>query len=167
MLNKKSTRFILLNLIGKSFIPGSKRFVLDKVSLKEVNVGWTSNNFNELFLGKIEENIKDTTLAIHCLEKRSLDNKIRKELGYGDETTLTHFLGLIKKQSNGQEGHLTVSGYANIAYIRDKYGSLWVVSAYWHLDKRCWYILANSVDNPYEWHEGLRVISIQTIDKIS
>ena len=124
---------VLLRKITSVVVSGAKKFVADKASLKEANVGYTGSNFDEFFLGKMEENVADATLAIYRLEKNSLDAPIRKELGEHEETALTHFLDLLKKQAKGQEGHLLVNGYANIAYIRDKNGKLWTVNAYWRL----------------------------------
>jgi hypothetical protein len=150
----------LLKLVDKVSASGAKRFVSDKASLKEANIGWTNSDFDKFFLGKVEESIKDATIVIHVLQKGSLDAPIRKELGeQREETTLTHFFDLLKKQSNGQEGHLLVNGYANIAYIRDKAGKLWAVDAYWYSDDRYWSVRASSVECPHEWDAGRRVLS--------
>ncbi len=141
-------------------VEGAKRFVADETSLKEANVGWTGVNFDQFFLGKVEENVEDTILAIHCLEKRSLDAPIRKELGQNrEEIALTHFFDLLKKQSKGQKEHLLVNGCANIAYIRDKNGTLWAVRARWDSDRRCWDVRAPSVEDPRGWDDGRLVLS--------
>ncbi len=139
---------------------GSKRFVADQASLKEANIGWTGGNFDQYFLGKVEENVKDAVLAVYRLEENALDAPIRKELGQGrEEITLAHFFGLIKKQSKGQKGNLLVNGYANIAYLRDKNGTLWAVHCSWNSDRGCWRVEAYSVENPCRWGAGRRVFS--------
>ena len=139
---------------------GSKRFVVNEASLKEANIGWTGENFKEHFLGKVEENITDATLAIHRLEQSALDAPIRKELGSErGVTTLAYFFNLIKKQSNGQKGHLLVNGYANIAYIRDKKNTLWAVRARWLSFYGYWLVDAYSVENPLEWLAGYQILS--------
>ncbi|OGZ64014.1 MAG: hypothetical protein A3A98_03630 [Candidatus Staskawiczbacteria bacterium RIFCSPLOWO2_01_FULL_40_39] len=141
-------------------VAGAKRFVADKDSLKEANVGWTGENFNQFFLGKVEENVQDGIIAIHRLEKRSVDAPIRKELGQErEEIALAHFFDLLKKQSKGQEGHLLVNGYANIAYIKDKNGNFWAVGALWHSYYRYWSVYARSVGHPRGWRAGDQVLS--------
>ena len=151
----------ILKLVASGVkVAGAKRFVADKVSLKEANIGFTWSDFDNFFLGKVEENIQDATIAIHRLEKNSLDAPIRKELGQErEEITLTHFFDLLKKQSKGQEGHLLVNGYANIAYIRDKHDKLWAVRALWPSYYRYWDVRAHSVVHPYEWGAGDQVLS--------
>ena len=151
----------ILKLIASCIkVSGCKKFVADKVSLKAVNVGWTGDNFNQNFLGKVEEDIEDGMLAIHRLEKRALDAPIRQELGQErEEITLAHFLDLLARQSKGENGVLLVNGYANIAYIRDKNGKLWAVSASWYSGGRCWRVEARSVESPRGWLDGSRVLS--------
>ena len=149
-----------LKLVGKVFVSGAKRFVANKASLKEANIGWTRGNFDQFFLGKVEENIEDATVVVHSLQKGSLDAQIRKELGeQREETALTYFFELLKKQSEGESGTLLVSGSANIAYIKDKNSKLWVVCAYWNFGARGWGINACSVESPGEWSAGGRVVS--------
>ena len=141
-------------------VSGTKRFTADKASLKEANIGWTNSNFDQYFLGKVEENVEDGILAVHCLQKRSLDAPIRKELGKEhDEIALTHFFGLLKKQSNGKKGHLLVNGYANIAYIRGKDENLWAVDAFWSAVNGYWGVDAYSVEIPHAWDDGNQVVS--------
>lgn len=139
---------------------GAKHFVADKASLKEANIGWTGSNFDQFFLGKVEEDVEDATLAIHRLEKRSVDDPIRKELGQErEEITLAHFFDLLKKQSKGEPGHLLVNGYANIVYIRDKSGTLFAVDAGWGSYCRFWIVGADSVEDPGGWNRGNQVVS--------
>ena len=150
----------ILKLVARDInVSGVKRFTADKASLKEANIGWTGDNFDQHFLGKVEENIPDDTLAVHHLKKRSLDAPIRKELGRNrEEITLAHFFELLKKQSKGEIGHLLVND-ANIAYIRDKNKTLWAVRAFWDSVGRCWDVDADSVEAPHVWRGGLRVVS--------
>lgn len=151
----------ILKLVAKGIkVSGAKRFIADKVSLKEANIGWTGNNFDTHFLGKTEENVADATLVVHRLEKRSLDANICNELGQErEEVSIAHFFDLLKKQSKGEKGHLLVNGYANIAYIHDKNGNLWAVCAYWYFDDRYWDVDAFSVEDPNVWVGGDQVVS--------
>lgn len=150
----------LLMPVTKVSVTGSKRFTANKVSLKEANVGYTGSNFDRFFVGKVEENVGDANLAIHQLEKASLDAPIRKELGQErEEITLTHFFHLLKQQSKGQSGPLLINGYANIAYIRGNDGNLWAVDAYWDSGYRYWGVDAYSFEYPDDWNAGYQVLS--------
>ena len=136
----------------------AKKFVA-KDQLQAANIGWTNSNFDKFFLNKVEENVGDTTLAVHRLEKGSKDSMIRTELGDRAEIQLAHFFELLKKQSKGEEGRLLVNGYANIAYIIGNDGNLWAVLALWFSAFRCWAVLACSVESPAEWAAGRQVLS--------
>ena len=151
----------ILKLVAKGLkVSGAKRFTADKASLKEAKIGWTGDNFDAHFLGKVEENVADDKLAVHRLEKRSVDGPIRKELGQEcEEITLAHFFGLLGEQSMGQTGHLLVNGYANIAYIQDKQGKLWAVNARWNSGGRYWRVFAFSVGNPDPWLADGQILS--------
>lgn len=151
----------ILKLVAKGIkVSGANRFTANKFSLEEAKIGWRGNNFDAHFLGEVEENVADDTLAIHRLEMRLLDAQIRKELGQGrEEITLTHFFDLLKKQSNGQAGHLLVNGRPNIAYIRDKKRNLWVMDARWISDDRYWCVAAHSIEGRDGWNAGSQVVS--------
>ena len=154
----------ILKLVASAVkVSGSKRFVVDKALLKEANVGWTGSNFNERFLDKVEENVDDATLAIYELRQSAMDVSIRKELGQErEETMLAHFFDLLKKQSKGQEGqdcHLLVNGYVNVAYIRDKNDVLCAVSAGWYSNYGGWNVGAHSVESPNRWNAGAQILS--------
>lgn len=150
----------ILDLVASGIkVAGAKRFVA-RESFTQENGFYCWDNFKDNFLDKIEEDVTDTTLAIHSLKKASLDSLIRNELGpEREEITLTHFFNLLQKQSKGETGHLLVNGYANIAYIRDKNGNLWAVDAYWYSGDRYWYVNANSVTNPLDWNACRQVVS--------
>ncbi len=150
----------ILKLVTRDIpVTGSTRFVAKDHFTRE-NGFYPWDNFKDHFLDKVEENISDTTLAIHRLEKPAVDAQIRKELGQKrEEITLTHFFDLLKKQSKGENGHLLTNGYANIAYIRDKNGVLWVVFAFWLSVRLCWDVNARSVEHPDGWGDGRQVLS--------
>jgi len=150
----------LLMPVTKVSVTGSARFVANKAALKAANVGWTGSNFDQYFLNHVEENVGDVSLAIHRLEKASLDAPIRKELRpEREEITLTHFFALLREQSKGQAGPLLTNGYANIAYIKGNDGNLWAVLASWNSSYRYWDVLARSVTHPLGWFAGRQVIS--------
>ncbi|MCX6760056.1 MAG: hypothetical protein NTW46_01795, partial [Candidatus Nealsonbacteria bacterium] len=107
----------LLKQVETVAVKGAERFVA-KDHLKEANVGWTSDNFQKLFLDKVEESVKDAAIAVHRLERDSLDAPILAELGNRAETKLAYLFELLEKQSKGEKGTLLTNGYANIAYIK-------------------------------------------------
>jgi len=74
-------------------------------------------------------------------------------------TTLVDLWAMLEKQPGGEEGALLVNGYANIFYIHDVEGNLWAVGAYWNSDVGGWCVYASSVEYPYGWLDGRRVVS--------
>lgn len=117
-------------------------------------------NFKKHFLGKIEENVEQATIAVHRLEKSSRNPEIMAELDVEKRVIkLAHFYELIKAQAQGQEGSLLVNGYANIAYIEDDKRTLWAVRANWHPAHRGWDVRVPSVESPCEWDVGSQVLS--------
>ena len=149
----------VLTLVEGIKVSGAKRFVASE-SFTQENGFYLWNNFKKYFLNKVEENILDTTLAIHRLEKRSLDDQIRKELGQEhEEIALDHCFDLLKNQSKGQVGLLLTDGCFKIAYIKGNDDKLWAVYAYWLSDDRYWHVDAYSVEYPSDWIGGDLVVS--------
>ena len=125
-----------------------------------VAIGWLGDDFKSHFLGKIEENVPETILQVHCLTRDSLDKDIRAELTpETEETTLTYLWDLLSKQPRGQKGTLLTDGRANVFYIRDAKGDLWAVSADRDSDYGYWGVDASSVAIPDRWREGDQVFS--------
>ncbi|MDO8495768.1 MAG: hypothetical protein Q7S32_04655 [bacterium] len=116
------------------------------------------SNFEAHFLGKTERNVSAAVIAVHRLERASLDPEIMTELGEKRISTLAHFYQLIEAQGQGQAGTLLVNGYANIAYIEDDNGVLWAVNADWS-SGRGWGVGAGSIGSPSGWGAGFRVVS--------
>lgn len=121
---------------------------------------WFGDNFKNNFLDKVEENVPATTLAIHRLNRSSVDGPIRKELGpEREETALAYFYELIKSQPKGEEGKLPTDGTWIIAYIKDDKENLWAVRSYWRSLRREWSLDAYSVGRPLGCSQGSRVLS--------
>lgn len=122
---------------------------------------YLDSNFEQYFLGKVEENVSAVSLAIHRLNRNSVDEPIRNELTpEREETTLTHFYELLKKQPKGENGILPTNGTCwIIAYIKDAKGNLWAVFAYCYSFNREWYVSAYSVVYPNPWSRGYQVVS--------
>jgi len=148
----------LLKLITSVQVGAVKRFVA-KEHIKAANIGWMGDNFKAFFLDQVEENVEASSIAVHRLEKVSLDAPILAELGDRAVISLAHFFELVEKQSKGESGQLLVNGYANVAYVIGKNGNTWAVSAAWFDVYRYWYVRAYSLENPYRWPEGLQVLS--------
>ena len=146
----------LLRQITTVPVGGVMRFCA-KDHLKSANVGWMGDNFKRLFLNKVEENVGDVVLAVHCLERESNNALIQTELGARAEIQLAHSFKLLENQCE----HLLVNGNANanIAYIKGSDGNFWAVSARWLLGDRFWGLHANSVEDPSKWSAGSHVLS--------
>jgi len=148
----------LLRKLTTVVVSGAKKFVA-KDHLRDANVGWMGDSFKRLFLGNVEENVEAITVAIHRLEKSSLDAPIMAQLANRTEINLAHFFELLKKQSKGEDGVLLTNGHANIAYIKGSDGNFWTVRAYWDSSSRYWVVEAYSVEYPGRWHDGRQVLS--------
>ena len=155
-----------LEFVGTVKLPAQPSFVardhfkVDTGKKAVVKIAWMGSNFENNFLGKTEEAVDETELAIRKLKKDLLDKEIRPELGSDkEEITLSQFYALLAKQGGGQQGELLVNGYANIAYIRDQNDKLWAVHARWYSDGGGWYVSARSVTYPRRWYAGRRVVS--------
>lgn len=149
----------LLTKLTTVQLKGIPQFTMNEETQKAANIGYMWDDFKSHFFGKTEENIGDLTVAVHKLEKDSLDKPILEELEEKAEISLAQFVELLKQQSQGQEGTLLVNGWANIAYIRDKKGNLWAVDAGWDSADRYWHVNAYSVEIPRDWSAGGQVLS--------
>jgi len=136
-----------------------RRFVA-REHLAAANIGQTGENFERLFLDKVEENVPAGRIAVQTLLKGSLDFEIEAEVGRARRVThLAHFFQLMKKQSKGQAGPLLTSGGPNFAYIFGNDGKIWATYAGWLSFFRYWSVEAYSVGPPRVWDPGSRVLS--------
>ncbi len=162
-LRKENPWAGLLKFVREVAVPGTKKFIAADALGPNNPAGikfYLGNNFKNHFLGKTEENVESTTIAVHQLEKSSRDSNIMAELGPEKRVIkLAHFHSLIQAQATGQEGPLLVNGYANVAYIEDENKNLWAVGAYWCSAYRVWLVLADSVEPPDDWDAGYQVLS--------
>jgi hypothetical protein len=128
----------------------------------KVVVGYISDNAKEVMRGLVEPEAADEVkLRIHQLREASVDGPIIAELG-GEEVVTTSFARMwqmTEKQGHGEEGDLLVNGYANIFYIRDAKGVLWVVYCFWRASRGYWRFRAHSVAPPDAWYAGSQVVS--------
>ena len=149
----------LLRRVAMVSVSAMKRFVANDSAKKKANIGWTSADFDRFFGGKIEENVEATNLAVHRLEKASLDAPILAELGARATTPLAYLFELMEKQSKGEDGVLLVNGYANIMYAIGNDGNVWAVLALWYSGNGCWRVYARSVEHPHRWGAGYQILS--------
>ncbi len=156
----------ILKFICEVRVNGTKKFVAADAFGENNPDGikfYLWGNFKDNFLGKVEEDVKSATIAIHRLEKPSRDHGIMAELGIDIKTKkgvikLAHLYETIKAQAQGQEGSLLVNG-SNIAYIEDKNGKVWAVCAGWDSGGRFRCVSAGSVEGPVGWCGGGQVLS--------
>ncbi|TRZ64267.1 MAG: hypothetical protein D4Q79_01870 [Spirochaetia bacterium] len=154
----------LLRFIGEVNIPATtekfvarNKFVVDTGENAPVKISYLGDNFQEWFLGKIEESAAETTLRYAELVESSIDKPILSELGDTAETTLSAVYALMERQQNREDGALLTNGYANIFYVRDVNGELRAVRVYWRGGG--WGVRAGSVGRPTTWDDGYRVFS--------
>ena len=130
----------------------------------EVKIGYIWDGFSNAFLagdGKVEADIAEATLRVHKLVKNSVDGPIIAELGGEEvaETSLAQMYELMKAQGQGQQGILLTNGYANIFYVRDVKGVLWVADCRWSSGYDYWDVNAYPVTYPDTWRAGDQVFS--------
>lgn len=150
--------FDLLKFVGHASVKATNKFIA-KDNLKQANVGFTGNNFDRFFLNKVENDIRAGKVVVHELKKASFDKPILDELGDRAEISMAHFFDLLERQKDGGAGVLLANGYVNIAHIRDAEGNPWAVDACWDSANRSWLVNAGSVEHPYGWSGGNRVLS--------
>ena len=139
----------------------SECFKVDTGRKAKVKIAFLWDNFSKHFLPKTEEGVLAGELKVHKLLQSSLDAPIMTELGdpQSYSTTLADMWAMLQMQPNGEEGALLVNGYANIFYIHDAGGNLWVVYALWRSDDGGWRVEAYSVGGPGGWFGGDLVVS--------
>lgn len=156
-------------LFGTVFIPATTKkfvardkFVVNTGKKALVKISYLGNNFQNWFLGKIEEPAVKMSLRYAELVESSVDGPILAELGDTAETTLAQMHALMERQKNGENGALLNNGHANIFYVRDINGRLRAMYVRWRGDG--WDVGARSVAHPDEWCDGYRVFSCDSCD---
>ncbi len=147
----------ILHYFTSVSLPAIERFVVGEHFLREHNPEvrlWLGTKFKTVFAGKIEEDIPATEIGIHGVLlgrndplgrtiERALDFPILTELGVTQaKITLAHLYYLLKLQSSGQKGALSVAGTTNTFYIPDAEGIIWPVFVSWHRLTMTWMISA-------------------------
>ena len=109
-----------------------------------------SKNFRNLFLPKVEEDIKGTEIKVHQLLRDSKDLGIRAEIGEANEEIKLAYFWQVLKAHNNKKNWI-------IAYIIGTDDNLWAVHAFWCDDG--WRLHAYSVVSPVPWLAGDQVCS--------
>jgi len=124
-----------------------------------VPIAWFGVNFENFFLGKIEEDLPAIELKIHKLLKaarnldRDSDSGIISELGDNYEIALANFFQfLVYKEQIKDHTQL-------VAYICDENANLWTVSADWDDHKSGWGFGADPIENDKKWDTNRQVVS--------
>jgi hypothetical protein len=158
---KKLSRIIggLLEEVGKPIkLAGHKRFVASEKFVintdGEVPFSEFGPNFENNFLAVDEPDVKPITVKQRKLRKPSVDGPILKALGDTVENivrariALAHVFNFLKTADR--------TGWY-IFYVADAKDKPWAVYAYW--DGLGWFVGANAVSHPHEWHGGSCVVS--------
>lgn len=162
LLKPAGTGTLLILATVEPFITRD-RFIVNTGRKAKVKISYIGENFRAWFLEKVEESFGGSTLCSARLRKGSVDGPIIAELGGEQkaETTLAEMFALMERQRNGQGGSLLTNGYANIFYVRDKNCVLRAVSVDW--GGGGWDVYADSVADPYKWHDDDLVFSRNSV----
>lgn len=124
-----------------------------KITTKLKDISYTNSNFDEWFGDMEFPEVSDMTPLTSKILPRSMnDSEILAELK-PQEVTLSDMYFTLQS--------LDKSVWA-LFYIKDKDGVLRAVYVYWYGDG--WYLYANSVLHPCEWHAGYQVFSRNFFD---
>jgi len=120
-----------------------------------------SDRFKEWFICSkrpINGSIAGHKLRYYVLSRSAMNMSIIAELGgeAKSATELSQLFWLISAQKSYEDGALLNNGYANLFYIVDNSGLLRTVYV---INRGGWCVIANSIDDVYEWREGSRVFS--------
>jgi len=147
-----------LKKLGMIKAKGSPNFKMNKEALNLANVH-IGENFCRYFLGKTEKHVSNLNIRIYELQKNSQSNLILDDLGDRSEIELTHFIGLIKRQSNGEPGPLLTNHNQTVAFIKDKYKNLWILDTYYCSHNYIWLVEAHPINGDLIWKSGIRILS--------
>lgn len=125
---RKKTVFLLETFIAEDY------FVDDKK--RNLGISSLNNQFFLLNFSKKQEKLNKKTnfLSLISLKLKTEINDAEIINNFGErrlETSLCSLLCLIREQSKGEEGFLSVSGHHNVAYVRNIEGILCPISIYW------------------------------------
>lgn len=146
----------LLDLVGTVEIPAlgefiaRDRFVVNNKA--ELPIFYLGTNFEDWFLGKVEEPAGESVLRCQRLHRAENNSPIIAELGGNDraEITLGQLYAFLKQADKSKW---------YICYVCDKNGVLCAVYADW--GGGGWGVHAGSVEDPRGWREGGIVLSPQ------
>ncbi len=99
--------------------------------------------------------------VVLILKERAYDKDIYKELPAETRlSTMEDIASLIEAQPNGKLGLLLNNGYANIFYVKEKNGKVFIMSVSWDSDDRYWSICGGRLDNRGGscWFPGIQII---------
>jgi len=130
----------------KEFI-ARDHFVVDTSETAELKIYALGYNFQNWFLGKIENDVEECEVKISKILKPTRDKSIIRELGDKAKNALAHVYEFLK----------SVNSRCYIFYIKDVSGVLRVVIASWVGDG--WDVCARSVEDVDGWGADDRVVS--------
>ncbi len=148
-------------------VSGAKKFVITEERLGQANIGYFGDNFKKYILGCVVEEVGDTKITIHKLDKSATAKQMMDELGADAIISFAHFLPLIEKQSRGEKGVLLTNLRSIISFIvgksdekgKENEEKAWAVRAYFSPAYGCWHMSADPMDDAGRWNVGGQVLS--------
>jgi len=160
---------IFLEEGGKFIIPATiinfvarEKFLVNNRYNAPVKISHIGEEFERLYLAKIEEPIAEQTLYYRTLAMDSADGSVIDELGGNKnvKTFLATMYSLMSRQRNAEGGDsLSITGSANVLYIVDIFGN--VSTACVSVEDRGWSLDAYEFSDTDKWPQGCRIFSNQ------
>lgn len=119
----------------------------------------------DVFLGKVEENVEQTTLEVYELVKECSDEVILGELGACAEIYLAQLFRLLQDAALYGCGPFPRDGSLTTVYIRDAKNVLRAVTVIWVQDEQHWLLDAASTENTNPFQVGHRFIARVVISR--
>ena len=133
----------------------------DSTHVKGLDASYDAS-FVSAFFDKVEPTTPDVKLRVLDIQAdTTTPAAVIAALGEGYEISLGQLFALLQSQPSPglKEGPFVTNGWANVAFVRDMAGSLWIVS-FGNSAGALWYITARPAsDTPITWGTGTRIIS--------
>jgi len=141
-------------LVGGRFV-AKQAFTMGNTKVKFCYI---DERIPKLF-GGVKEDVAAGQLGVHTLRRPSHDPDIMVAMGPQPKrfVSIGQYYYMLEAQGQGQEGPLLINGYANIGYVMDENGAVWVLDARWYSDG--WYVGLRSVARRSGWGAGRRALS--------
>ena len=119
----------------------------------------------DVFLGKVEENVEQTTFEVYELAKECSEEAVLGELGACAEIYLAQLFRFLQDVSLSGCGPFPPHWSLTTVYIRDAKNVLRAVNVIWVPDERYWLLDAVSTENADPYQVGHRFIARVAISR--